>query len=391
MKLENVIILGKENSNNQSSKTALSLSVAIGLFCSLFLFCFFLSRPASLANSPAASSEPGSLPLFLTPFTLGNASDSSPHLGRPLYPYSVIPRGVSSRQELLATLHRDPVVAAHYRNFNSGASSFIRLPSDRRAFVSHRLGDRIFWTSKKMTLHVGETLLTDGSHLARTRCGNLISYVPALPTSAVEPSEQVLANPVIPPRPELAAVATPIGNPLWTDTAIPPIVLSSSFLPPSPVSGPTPLEFFPPFLPITCCGSSSTPTPEPPLPLGPLPPPTHRPAPTCRNPEPCSYFPPPCRWLSCSPIFVTAHVRTRLAIILCTPFINSSAPSLQFLAHTRDSPGRTIWLVFTRLISLTRIKFSLHETILLWLHLKSSCSIANHGSDLKARAFFLGR
>jgi hypothetical protein len=115
----------------------------------------------------------------------------------PSHPYSVIPGGIRSEKQLAMVLASDPLVAKHYAGFDLAKFHFIRLRQGREAYVSYRLGDMIFWTSRKIPLFAGEMLVTDGTHLARARCGNRVSAVPLQPTSAFQPSDLALATPII--------------------------------------------------------------------------------------------------------------------------------------------------------------------------------------------------
>jgi hypothetical protein len=108
--------------------------------------------------------------------------------GRPLYPYSVIPGGVASVAELRNAVVADPSVAVHYADFNLSQARIFTVSRQRRAYVSYRIGAEIFWTSKTLSLRPGETLITDGIHEARTRCGNRISATPQSPVSSQEPA-----------------------------------------------------------------------------------------------------------------------------------------------------------------------------------------------------------
>jgi hypothetical protein len=111
--------------------------------------------------------------------------------------YSVIPQGIHSEKQFARFLANHPVVARHYANFDLHKFRLVRLRHDRKAYVSFRLGNLIFWTSRKIWLFAGETLVTDGTHYARARCGNRISYVPKEPTTALEPSEPALEAPIL--------------------------------------------------------------------------------------------------------------------------------------------------------------------------------------------------
>jgi hypothetical protein len=101
--------------------------------------------------------------------------------GRPIYPYSVIPGGVLSSEELRNAVFNDPSVAFHYADFKVSRTQVLTLGQDRRVYVSYRIGAEIFWTRKTLSLHKGETVITDGIHEARTRCGNRISAIAEAP------------------------------------------------------------------------------------------------------------------------------------------------------------------------------------------------------------------
>jgi hypothetical protein len=126
---------------------------------------------------------------------------------RTLLPYSVIPGGAADAAELRNAIVRDPVVAMHYAVFAVSKTHVVRLDSNRALYVSYRLGDRVFWTKKKLILFRGETVLTDGQHLARTRCGNRLSETAEAPTSPKEPERASLE---MPEAPELTGITTPV-------------------------------------------------------------------------------------------------------------------------------------------------------------------------------------
>ncbi len=117
---------------------------------------------------------------------------------RAIYPYSVIPGGVQDREELVASVNRDPVVNAHYSNFKVRLARTIKSEQARYVHVSYRLRDRIYWTAKTVKIPKGEALITDGKEYARTRCGNQISEEPRKPVSAEEPPIEMLEAPMVP-------------------------------------------------------------------------------------------------------------------------------------------------------------------------------------------------
>ena len=186
-----------------------------------------------------------------------SASQSGLELAlRPMYPYSIIPGGAYSAPELRNAIEHDPVVAHHYAGFDLARVRIIRLDSDRMEYVSYRLGDHIFWTNRELRLRKGEALITDGTHLARTRCGNRLSDHPVEPTSAAQPSAETLNS--------LAATPEPAAEPeLLASNYLAQVIPDggSPFVPPGP--GDATGSIIPPFyFPIVGGGvpsNSSTP------------------------------------------------------------------------------------------------------------------------------------
>src|SRR5277367_1350628 len=161
---------------------------------------------------------------------------SGPSAGRAVYPYSVIPGGVLSSKELGAALRMDIVAREHYADFDVAAARIIRVAADRKAYVSYRKGNKIFWTRKQVSLHEGETLLSDGEHLARTRCGNRVSAVPRSPVSPDEPEETAGDVPVGPRLPVTTTDAN-LESPAWRDSRDTSIVLTAVNLNGLPMPG----------------------------------------------------------------------------------------------------------------------------------------------------------
>jgi len=175
---------------------------------------------------------------------LRNTSLSLPQAirSRPVYPYSIIPGGVRSARELEQEIQRDPLVAAQYSDFYVHDARVVTIEKPEMVYVSYRLDDRIFWTSHMLTLHPGETLLTDGTHFARTRCGNRLSKQPHAQVSRFEPPPEAF-NKVLPPAAtaiaNAAARAAPVGMVPQTVSSLP--VSPASFLPsPQTPAGPAP-------------------------------------------------------------------------------------------------------------------------------------------------------
>lgn len=246
----------------------LALAVSAVVF---FVWRWSRTRAARTApTSTVASSASNTAPNLLE----ANAAIES----HPLFPYSVIPGGARSGAELENALMKDPVAAAHYAGFDVAKTHVVRLDRGRSVYVSYRIGDHIYWMSRKLWLPAGEAVLTDGEHEARTRCGNRISETPQLPVALVEPSRAMLDTPV---APELAATSETIPllpiqpaiggtDPLGGQTFIPPLIPIGGGSAGSPRGG-TPSGRTPPggrpFVPVTPPGGQPsvpvTPTPEP--------------------------------------------------------------------------------------------------------------------------------
>ncbi len=201
---------------------------------------------SSIAHYARATVEHAGKTVAPRPATAENISElRGGQTLRTVYPYSVIPGGVESVQELRKDIAEDPVVRAHYGGFDLTKAHVIRLPQGRLAYVSYRIGDQVYWTTHKLRLAKDEAVITDGAHTARTRCGNLVSETPVHPNSAKEPAIDTLDAPTVPgivfpggwtppvggitPPPIVALDPPPPGNPFN-----PPFF----FLPPGGPGGP---------------------------------------------------------------------------------------------------------------------------------------------------------
>ena len=198
-----------------------------------------------------------------------DANDSD----RAVYPYSVIPGGVESAAELRNSVTRDPVVAKHYADFYIERARVVRLSEDRPLYVSYRLGNNVFWSKKRFMLRKGETVITDGEHMARTRCGNRLAEAPTGPVMAAEPELEAA------PPEEAQALA---GGPAFAGA---PLAPGEVPLTPTPTSAISPGSGFPgggivgsPGIPIA--GGGGTPS-SPSTPVTPIIPP-----PPITTPEP---------------------------------------------------------------------------------------------------------
>jgi len=127
--------------------------------------------------------------MVLTPAAASPAPGAEQGAARRIYPFSIIPGGVSGKDELARVIGADAVVRAHYAGFDVANARAVTVTAPRAVYVSYRRGDQVYWTRKKLMLAPGETLLTDGKNEMRARCANRISDVPMFPIEAHGPTE----------------------------------------------------------------------------------------------------------------------------------------------------------------------------------------------------------
>ena len=235
----------------------------LGRWTLILAACGLLSLPLVVRlHPPHAGPQPSTDLGDFGLYTLLQAP--APSRAYPVYPYSVIPGGAFSSQELREAIDRDPVVALHYRDFQLSAAHVVRLESARAAYVSYRLGNEVFWTRKKLRLPAGERLITDGKHYARTRCGNRISASAQEKTSPNQPPPETLNMPQPLTTPPAPGQISPFAAAPPTPTAIPPGISPGIAPPPG---GPPVVSIFipaPPLPPRRHPTSGSSPPPPPP-------------------------------------------------------------------------------------------------------------------------------
>ncbi|WP_036165807.1 PEP-CTERM sorting domain-containing protein [Massilia sp. 9096] len=146
---------------------------------------------------PAVTSTPDSAPALtagraVATSTAPAQAPASQSKARRVYPFSIVPGGVLDRAELAHVIARDKVAAAHYAGFQADQAKVVTVAKARAVYVSYRKNGQVYWTSKKVMLAEGETLLSDGASEIRTRCGNRVSEERRLPVAADEPAPEVL-------------------------------------------------------------------------------------------------------------------------------------------------------------------------------------------------------
>jgi hypothetical protein len=244
--------------------------LALLFFAGLIIYFSLPSRRKQAEVSVGSGRLSASAPLS-DPSSISHVDgDSSLANRRPTYPYSVVRGGVRTVDELKNAIARDPLVKAHYQGFNLAKARVIRLEKRREVYVSYRRGGAIYWTSRKLVLRQGETVITDGKNLARTRCGNRTANVPSFPRAPNDPSPEDFDTPII--ATAFHPLDPPISGPaplILTPTASGGVI----FIPPIIVSSGRGRVFIPPIVPIFPGGGSSSPPPlQPPIsPVTPVP------------------------------------------------------------------------------------------------------------------------
>lgn len=157
-----------------------ALAGVVGITGALLVASFSLLAPEEASDRQVARNA-----VSVASPTHESAGD--PGSQRVSYPYSVVPGGVHSSQEV-ARARADRVVGEHYTEVDLRAVRVETVRASRRVHVSYRIGDEIYWTKRTLLLSPGERILTDGRTEIRSRCGNIISETPQDPTSDEEPS-----------------------------------------------------------------------------------------------------------------------------------------------------------------------------------------------------------
>lgn len=172
---------------------------------------------------------------------------------RPVYKYSVIPGGVRSVRELKWYADHDPVVKVHYAGFDYDHARMVKLVLAQTAFVSYRIGNKVYWTRHRISLKKGETVITDGKITARTRCANRVEQVPQQATSESEPPAEKFEEPVQPEKgTAMNAPPAPFQSALMNRNPAPGFGPAPPLSSLDPITGGSVTPFLPPPLPGVC-------------------------------------------------------------------------------------------------------------------------------------------
>jgi len=149
---------------------------------------------------------------------------------RPVYPYSLVPGGITSSGEWL--VHRgDPVYSGSDLERSSAHPAQLRVAVAR--YVSFEKDGAVWWTDKRVTIPKGEPVLIIGedaqARMVRSRCGNMLAYW--------TPKGRITS--FLPPDTPLPPEIPPVGTPpiiTWTppDWRTPFELQPPSTLPPAP-------------------------------------------------------------------------------------------------------------------------------------------------------------
>ncbi len=196
--------------------------MALLLLGAAIVITWQFARQQSLSNSsqPALGKPDSGLPLSQRDDYASQAGLSGskplviPGVDRVVYPYSVVPGGVVNPDELKRVMEYDPVVSRLFHGFDYRHAQLVKVAEKQAMYVSYRIGDRVYWTRRKVSLHPGETLITDGTIVARTRCGNRLASVPLDTGSPLEPSPDELEGTIplrdpVPSPPALTTLNSP--------------------------------------------------------------------------------------------------------------------------------------------------------------------------------------
>jgi len=161
-------------------------------------FALLLSANAlvyRVLSSHSRFAQPGLVPVPEATFEAPVRPAVQRRLLPPIYPYSVIRGGAYSVAELDAALGKDLVASAHYAGFHRDSLRITYSPGPLLMYASYRIGDLVYWTSHPVHVAAGEALITDGTTLARARCGNRLSDSPRGPVARMEPMEREMETP----------------------------------------------------------------------------------------------------------------------------------------------------------------------------------------------------
>lgn len=97
--------------------------------------------------------------------------------------------------ELKHDIELDPVVARQFEGFDFQHARLMQVSQKESMYVSYRIGQKVYWTRKKVAIRPGETLISDGRMTVRARCGNRVAATPLNSGSPLEPPAEDFDRP----------------------------------------------------------------------------------------------------------------------------------------------------------------------------------------------------
>jgi hypothetical protein len=88
------------------------------------------------------------------------------------------------------------VVKNHYSDLGTRLTR-VDMRRDQWLYTSYRVGAAVYWTRHMVRVRAGETVLSDGTHMIRGRCGNRLSAVPNKPTRLMDPPSVLDDTPTV--------------------------------------------------------------------------------------------------------------------------------------------------------------------------------------------------
>jgi len=249
----------RRHCRNRAIRRVLLAVFCAGLVCGLTSIALQRLSPSLFRSSN--SSESGSRGNEANRALLLTQQESLRQIeNRPAYPYSVVSGGVRDVQELKWAAEHDPVVASHYAGFDYDHARVVRLVLARTAYISYRIGNKVYWTRHRVSLKKGETLITDGKITARSRCGNRVEEVPQQATSSLEPPAIKFEEPLLP---SMGTAVTTLPIPFESALNRPGLPGLGPALPLSlvdPIENGVWVPINPPPIPTSVCGIGNKPT-----------------------------------------------------------------------------------------------------------------------------------
>ncbi len=187
---------GRSRRSRRRMATAFSiiLLVVAGFGALRIVSAHFSSSDAAAVSDSSHGSFSANLAALAAQSAIGVPDTQNSHV---VYPYSVVPGGVQSPDDLEQAAAHDPLVAQHYSGFDYQHAKVIEVQQPALVYLSYRLHNRIYWTSKRIRLHRGEKLISDGKMTARSRCGNRVSESAQKAVSPQEPPAEKFDQPYL--------------------------------------------------------------------------------------------------------------------------------------------------------------------------------------------------